>query len=50
MLFAFVLVHMTQLAQLTPEGGWMLELQGFFLFCGLALMFLGSGRIAVRPD
>jgi len=25
-------------------------LQGFYLFCGLAIYFLGSGRFAARPD
>ena len=50
MVFAIVLVHAGDLFALTEHGGWRLELQGFFLFCGLAIVFLGSGRIAVRPD
>jgi putative oxidoreductase len=50
MIFAIWLVHAHQLAMLTKQGGWQLELQGFYLFCGLALVFFGSGRIAVRPD
>lgn len=50
MLFAVVLAHRAQLTSLTDHGGWSLELQAFYLFGGLALLFLGSGRIAVRPD
>jgi len=50
MLFAIVLVHTGQLLLIGKSGGWALELQGFFLFGGLAMLFLGSGRIAVRPD
>lgn len=50
MLFAFVLVHTSELFSLTKMGGWSLELQGFFLFTALALVFLGSGRHAIKPD
>lgn len=50
MIFAIVLAHSHQLLMLTKNGGWQLELQGFYLLSGLALAFLGSGRIAVRPD
>jgi len=35
---------------LIAQGGWALELQGFFLFTGLAIACLGSGRYALRPD
>ena len=50
MVFAILLVHSGDLFSLTEHGGWRLELQGFYLFGGLAIMFLGSGRLAVRPD
>ncbi|MEO6564093.1 MAG: DoxX family protein [Nitrosospira sp.] len=50
MMFALVLAHRSQLFKLTDNGGWALELQGFYLFSGLAILFLGSGRMAVRPD
>jgi putative oxidoreductase len=50
MLFALVLAHRSQLFTLTSNGGWALELQAFYLFSGLAILFLGSGRMAVRPD
>jgi putative oxidoreductase len=50
MVFALVLAHRAQLFTLTSTGGWSLELQAFYLFCGLAVLFLGSGRFALRPD
>lgn len=50
MIFAIVLVHSGDLFSLTEHGGWRLELQGFYLFGGLAVMFLGSGRMAIKPD
>ena len=50
MLFAILLAHSGDLFSLTEHGGWRLELQGFYLFCGLAVMLLGSGRLAVKPD
>ena len=50
MIFAVLLAHSAQLLSLTKNGGWALELQGFFLLTGLALFFLGSGKFAVKPD
>ncbi|QEM83244.1 MULTISPECIES: DoxX family protein [Halomonas] len=50
MLVAIYLVHMNQLFSLTDSGGWALELQGMFLFGALAMMFMGSGRMAIKPD
>lgn len=50
MLFAIGLVHMGDIFALTDHGGWRLELQGFYLFGALAILFLGSGRYAVKPD
>ncbi len=50
MIFAIVLAHRSQLFTLTDTGGYTLELQIFFLLTGLAVFFLGSGRIAVKPD
>jgi putative oxidoreductase len=50
MLFALALAHRAQIFTLTNMGGWALELQGFFLLSGLAIIFLGSGRLAVKPD
>lgn len=50
MLFAIGLVHMGDFFALTDHGGWRLELQGFYLFGGLAILLLGSGRYAFKPD
>lgn len=50
MLVAFLLVHTGEVFMLTENGGWQLELQGMFLFAALAVLFLGSGRIALKPD
>lgn len=50
MVFAVFLAHSAQLLSLTKNGGWALELQGFYLLTGLAVLFLGSGRFALRPD
>lgn len=50
MIFAIGLAHHTQLLTLTDHGGYALELQIFFLLTGLAVFFLGSGKIAVKPD
>ena len=50
MLFAIALAHSGDLFLLTEHGGWRLEVQGFYLFGGLAVLLLGSGRISIRPD
>lgn len=50
MIFAIYLVHAHEIVSLGQHGGWAIELQGFYLFGALAVMFLGSGKIAVRPD
>jgi putative oxidoreductase len=50
MLFAILLVHTGDILALTEHGGWRLELQAFYLFGALAIVFLGSGRYAIRPD
>ena len=47
MIFAVVLVHMGQLLQLSPEGGWALELQGLFLVTAIAITLLGAGRYSL---
>ena len=48
MLFAIGLAHMGELATLTEQGGWALELQGMFLFSAIALALLGPGRYSVN--
>lgn len=48
MLFAIFLAHRADLFLMTRTGGWALELQGFFLFTALALMFMGPGRFSLN--
>jgi putative oxidoreductase len=48
MIFAIVLSHSTQLFDLGRGGGWALELQGFFLFTGLVVALIGSGRFGIN--
>ncbi|HNO76110.1 DoxX family protein [Nitrosomonas mobilis] len=50
MLFALFLVHQDELLSLNAQGAWALELQGFFLLCGLTIVLLGSGKFAIKPD
>jgi len=50
MLFAVGLVHTAELVTLNEQGGYALELQAFYAFASVALLFMGSGRFAVRPD
>jgi len=47
MIFAVALVHLGQLVQLAPEGGWALELQALFLVVGIAIALLGAGRYSL---
>ncbi len=44
MVFAILLVHTGQLMQLSPEGGWALELQAMYLTVPIAIALLGAGR------
>lgn len=48
MLVAIALVHAHELMKLGGNGGWALELQGFFLFTAIALIFLGPGRYKLK--
>ncbi len=50
MVFAIVLVHSNELFSLTEHGGLALELQLFYLLTGLVVFFMGSGKLAVKPD
>ncbi|MBL3556268.1 MULTISPECIES: DoxX family protein [Marinobacter] len=48
MLVAIALVHSHELMALGSNGGWALELQGFFLFNAVAVIFLGPGRYKLK--
>ena len=48
MLVAIGLAHHQDLFALGPQGGWALELQGFFLFTALALALMGPGRFGIN--
>lgn len=50
MLVAIGLIHLQDVMTLAKSGGWGLELQGLFLFGAVAIVFLGSGKYAVKPD
>lgn len=47
MVIAIALVHTGHLSQITSTGGWRLELQGLYLFGGLAVAFFGAGHYSV---
>lgn len=47
LMVAIMLAHTGQLGQITSNGGWRLELQGLFLFGGLAIAFLGAGAYSL---
>ncbi|MDM0022729.1 DoxX family protein [Variovorax saccharolyticus] len=45
---AFVLVHTSHLFQLSPTGGWRLELQMFYFATAVIIAILGPGRFGIR--
>ena len=47
MVVATLLAHAGDIFALNQYGGWAIELQGFFLFTSLALVFMGAGKYAV---
>jgi putative oxidoreductase len=47
MLIAILLVHSAQLTQMNELGGWMIELNALYLLGALAIIFLGSGHLAI---
>lgn len=50
MVFALFLVHTGDVFMLTEHGGWRLELQAFYLLGALAIVLMGSGRLAFKSD
>lgn len=47
MLIAVLLVHASQLDEITPGGGWMVELNMLYLMGAIVVIFLGSGKYSV---
>ncbi|MFV8835581.1 DoxX family protein [Aquisalimonas sp.] len=48
MLFAIFLAHSHEIFMLSQHGGWAIELQAFFLFTAVVLLFTGPGRIGMN--
>ena len=48
MLFAIGLAHSGEIFSLGKHGGWAIELQAFFLFTAVALIFLGPGKYGMN--
>jgi len=47
MIVAVLLVHAGQFGELSRNGGWALELQGFYFFTAVAIALLGAGKFSV---
>lgn len=48
MVVAIALAHSAQLFLIGKQGGWELELQGFFLFTALAVALMGPGKFGIN--
>lgn len=48
MVVAIALVHTSQLFMIGKQGGWELELQGFFLFTALVVALIGPGKFGIN--
>ena len=47
MIVAIMVVHSHEIFALTKNGGWALELQGFFLITAIVVALLGAGRYSI---
>lgn len=47
MMIASIVVTGGEIFALNNHGGWIVELQGLYLFGALAIVFLGSGKLAL---
>lgn len=47
MLIATLLVHASQLDEISEIGGWMVELNALYFFGAIAIMFFGSGHLSI---
>ena len=50
MTLALFLAHTGDFFSLSEHGGWAVELQMFYLLSALAVVFLGSGKLAFKQD
>lgn len=50
MIFALFLAHSGDFFSLSEHGGWAIELQMFYLLSAVAVVFLGSGKLAFKQD
>jgi putative oxidoreductase len=50
MVVALLLAHSGDFFSLSEHGGWAVELQMFYLLSALAVVFLGSGKLAFKQD
>lgn len=48
MVVAIAIAHTGEIFALSSHGGWAIELQGFFLFTSLAIVFIGPGKFVVK--
>jgi putative oxidoreductase len=48
MVVAIALAHSAQLFMIGKQGGWELELQGFFLFTAVAVAMIGPGKFGIN--
>lgn len=49
-LMVIYLLHMGDLFSLDKFGAWAVEGIGVYLFASIAIIFLGSGKYAIKPD
>lgn len=48
MVVAIALAHTAQLLVIGQQGGWELELQGFYLFTALTVALIGPGKFGIN--
>ncbi|RPJ44882.1 MAG: DoxX family protein [Betaproteobacteria bacterium] len=48
MVMVIALAHGSQLLDLDKSGGWVLELQGFFLFASIVVALIGPGKFGIN--
>lgn len=48
MVVAIALAHSSQLFDIGRQGGWELELQGFFLFTAVVVTLIGPGKLGIN--